>query len=269
MARAKAVTEQSGPHRGLSAVAAVDTCTTACIDRTLRVKNLQLTLLLAFGLLAPACVRAESVWTTDYKKAQEQAKASHKLLLLDFTGSDWCSWCKRLQREVFVTKEFGDFAKDNLILVEIDFPSHKQQSESLKKTNRVLFLDEDCPGGGTAYMMQEVLERPVQADGRVGRREPGEVRVGAVLRSQAGAGGLDPLPGLENSRQTDVPSADQQAHRVRDRAVAACAARPCARPPDRSRSRWPRPDPPRGCSASRPDRGRGGSTRPAAARRRR
>ena len=138
MARAKAVTEQSGPHRGLSAVAAVDTCTTACIDRTLRVKNLQLTVLLAFGLLAPACVRAESVWTTDYKKAQEQAKASHKLLLLDFTGSDWCGYCFQFDKAILSQPQFKDYANKNLILVEIDFPRRKAQSLETKKQNMEL-----------------------------------------------------------------------------------------------------------------------------------
>ncbi|PYJ00483.1 MAG: hypothetical protein DME25_20590 [Verrucomicrobia bacterium] len=57
---------------------------------------------------------------------------------MNFTGSDWCGWCKRLDKEVFSTKEFGDFAKDNLALVEIDFPSRKAQSDSLKKANDAL-----------------------------------------------------------------------------------------------------------------------------------
>ena|SRR6266496_903857 len=77
-------------------------------------------------------------WNTDLPAARAQATKEKKLVLMNFTGSDWCSWCKRLHREVFATKEFGDYAKDNLMLVEIDFPSQKKQSESLKKTNEAL-----------------------------------------------------------------------------------------------------------------------------------
>ncbi len=54
--------------------------------------------LCAFGL---GTVRAEVNWLSDFAKAQQEAKASHKLLLLDFTGSDWCIWCLKLHREVF------------------------------------------------------------------------------------------------------------------------------------------------------------------------
>ena len=127
----------------MSAVAAVDTCTTACIDRTLRVKNLQLTVLLAFGLLAPACVRAESTWITDLKKAQEEAKASHKLLFLNFTGSDWCGYCIQLDRAILSKPEFKEYADKNLILAEIDFPRRggpkwNAQSIELKKQNEQL-----------------------------------------------------------------------------------------------------------------------------------
>jgi pyruvate/2-oxoglutarate/acetoin dehydrogenase E1 component/TPP-dependent pyruvate/acetoin dehydrogenase alpha subunit len=41
----------------------------------------------------------------------------------------------------------------------VPFDRNKIILESLKKTNRILFLDEDVPGGTTAYMMQEVLEK--------------------------------------------------------------------------------------------------------------
>jgi protein disulfide-isomerase len=122
----------------LSAVAVVDTCTTACIEGTLRVKNLLVAVLLAFGLLSPACLRAESVWTTDYKKAQEQAKASHKFLLLNFTGSDWCGFCFQLDKAILLQPQFEDYASKNLVLVEIDFPRRKALSLETTKQNAEL-----------------------------------------------------------------------------------------------------------------------------------
>ena len=101
-------------------------------------KNLLLAVLLAFALLSPACLRAESAWTTDYKKAQEEAKASHRLLLLDFTGSDWCGFCFQFDRAILSQPQFKDYASKNLVLVEIDFPRRKAQSVETRKQNQEL-----------------------------------------------------------------------------------------------------------------------------------
>jgi protein disulfide-isomerase len=102
------------------------------------VKNF-ISLLLAIGLtLISITATAESSWVTDYKKAQEDAKASKKLMLLEFTGSDWCGWCMKLDREVFSTPEFQNYASRNLILVKLDFPRRRPQTEALKKQNEQL-----------------------------------------------------------------------------------------------------------------------------------
>lgn len=74
-------------------------------------------------------------WDDDYDKAIAQAKSEKKLLVMDFTGSDWCGWCIKLDKEVFSTREFKDYAKDNLVLLEVDFPQRKQQSKKLKEQN--------------------------------------------------------------------------------------------------------------------------------------
>jgi thioredoxin-related protein len=95
-----------------------------------------LTAALTFGILTSAW--AEPAWETDYKKAQDQAKAGNKLVLMDFTGSDWCGWCIKLDREVFSKSEFKDYANKNLVLLEIDFPRAKAQSDSVKKQNEQL-----------------------------------------------------------------------------------------------------------------------------------
>lgn len=95
-------------------------------------------LLLALALFSPACARAESGWITDYKKAQEEAKAAHKLVLVDFTGSDWCGFCILLDRAILSKPEFKDYASKNLVLLEIDFPRRKSQSLQLRKQNMEL-----------------------------------------------------------------------------------------------------------------------------------
>ena len=91
-------------------------------------------------LISAPFASAESGWLTDYKKAQQEAKAGNKFLLLDFTGSDWCGWCKKFDKEVLLQPEFKDFARDNLVVVELDFPRGKPQTPELKKQNRELAM---------------------------------------------------------------------------------------------------------------------------------
>ena len=59
---------------------------------------------------------AELQWMTDAPKALAIAKAENKLVMLDFTGSDWCGWCIKLNKEVFSTPDFADYAAKNLVL---------------------------------------------------------------------------------------------------------------------------------------------------------
>ena len=99
---------------------------------------LGIALALAAGLIAPASTRAESGWETDLKKAQAQAKSGNKLVFLDFTGSDWCGYCIRLDREILSKPAFKQYAEKNLVLVEIDFPRAKPQTTDLRKQNQQL-----------------------------------------------------------------------------------------------------------------------------------
>lgn len=77
-------------------------------------------------------------WMTDFKAAQSQAAAEQKPMLLDFTGSDWCGWCIKLDEEVFSQNAFKEYAADSLVLVELDFPRGKEQSDALKAQNKAL-----------------------------------------------------------------------------------------------------------------------------------
>lgn len=92
------------------------------------------------GVVAATLVLSASAgeWLTDVPQAQAQAKKNNKLVLMDFTGSDWCPWCIKLRNEVFDTQEFKTYADKNLVLVEVDFPRKKVQSAELKKANAAL-----------------------------------------------------------------------------------------------------------------------------------
>src|SRR5262245_3253974 len=94
--------------------------------------------LLTLAALVQAALADEASWLTDFAKAQQLAKQEKKLVLMDFTGSDWCPPCKLLHKNVFSTKEFNDFAKDSLVLVLVDFPSSKPISAEQKKANNKL-----------------------------------------------------------------------------------------------------------------------------------
>lgn len=82
-------------------------------------------------------VRADVSWLTDFAAAQTQAGRENKKLFVDFTGSDWCVPCNRLDQEVFASPEFAAFARD-YVLVRLDFPRRKPQSADLKTQNAAL-----------------------------------------------------------------------------------------------------------------------------------
>ncbi|MDF3057884.1 MAG: thioredoxin [Rariglobus sp.] len=90
----------------------------------------------------PPAARAPGIppgtWTTDYPAALRQARQQKTKVFLFFTGSDWCGWCKRLDREILSTDQFGDYAGKNLVLVKLDFPRGIPQSASLKAQNEQL-----------------------------------------------------------------------------------------------------------------------------------
>jgi thioredoxin-related protein len=96
-------------------------------------RRLFLLLLICTGVCQ---ARSENVeWFTDAEAAQAKARREDKLVLLNFTGSDWCLWCEKLKRGVFDKPEFGQFAQSKLVLVEVDFPQRKILSEAQQQAN--------------------------------------------------------------------------------------------------------------------------------------
>lgn len=79
-------------------------------------------------------------WETNLDKAKLEASQSSKLILLNFSGSDWCIPCKKLEADIFETDYFKEYAGENLILVKADFPRQKknQLSPTVVKSNEKL-----------------------------------------------------------------------------------------------------------------------------------
>lgn len=79
-----------------------------------------------------------ALWRNDFPGALQQAQADKKLVLIDFTGSDWCPWCIKFDQEVLSTGRFADYAEKNLVLLKADFPRHTLQDENLRRNNAAL-----------------------------------------------------------------------------------------------------------------------------------
>jgi len=113
---------------------------------------------------------AEAQWLTSVPEAQALAKKENKLVLMDFTGSDWCSWCKKLDAEVFSKTEFIEYANKNLVLVQVDFPNSKPQSPELKKANQALQAKYKVEGFPTLVV--------IKPDGTIVWQQPGYLEGG-------------------------------------------------------------------------------------------
>lgn len=132
----------------------------------------------ALSLFATAAMAAAG-WEDDYDKAMAKAKAEKKTVLLDFTGSDWCGWCIRLDKEVFSQAEFKKYAKENLVLVEVDFPQGKRQTKKLKEQNEKLQQEHGVRG----YPTIVVLDPEGKKLGQLGYEEGGPKNFIAKLES--------------------------------------------------------------------------------------
>jgi protein disulfide-isomerase len=128
------------------------------------VKKLSIALLAICPLLQ-GCAAEGLQWLTDLPKAQAQAKRENKLVYIDFNGSDWCAPCKQLRAVLSSSKAFAGYAKTNLVLVDIDFPQRKEQSEELKSANEALSKKYNIEGFPTVIVLN--------GDGKELKREVG------------------------------------------------------------------------------------------------
>ena len=120
-------------------------------------------------------ISEKTVWHTSLAEAKAESVRRKVPILADFSGSDWCGWCIKLEKEVFSTEVFRKYASENLVLLLVDFPRSKPQPDEIKKQNNelaekfgiqgfptVVLLDAEgkklgqtsyLPGGGDNYVM--------------------------------------------------------------------------------------------------------------------
>lgn len=94
-------------------------------------------------------------WYATLEEAMEVAQKKHKPILMQFSGSDWCKWCIKLNNEVFLTKEFTDWAKNNIILINLDFPRRTPQTEKVKQYNNAQMQKYGVRGFPTVLLLNE------------------------------------------------------------------------------------------------------------------
>ncbi len=113
-------------------------------------------------------------WETDFSLAKQAANAHHKLILLNFSGSDWCAPCIRLHKEIFDSEPFEKMATDQLLLVNADFPRQKknQLPKPLQQQNEKLA---DTYNAGGAFPLTVLLT----ADGKLIKAWDGFPKQGA------------------------------------------------------------------------------------------
>ena len=121
------------------------------------------------AVLALAGIAEAKSWETDFAKASAEAKTSGKYMLLDFSGSDWCGWCKKLDEEVFSRAQFKKYAADNLECVLVDFPKQAPQSKKLKEQNKEMAAKYGIRGFPTVL----ILSPSGDLVGKTGYREGG------------------------------------------------------------------------------------------------
>jgi protein disulfide-isomerase len=101
-------------------------------------RSILLFLLSSFGYFTQAQNTEDLPWLNRVEKAQVLSQTTGKPIFAFFTGSDWCGWCHKLQREVFAKPAFKEWANEKVVLLELDFPARKVLPDSLVNQNAAL-----------------------------------------------------------------------------------------------------------------------------------
>ena len=93
-----------------------------------------------------------TIWQPDFETAKQKAKEKHELILLNFSGSDWCGPCMRMRKEIFENEQFYKMADTTLILVNADFPRNKKnQLDKITKKQNEALADKYNPEGNFPF----------------------------------------------------------------------------------------------------------------------
>ena len=133
-------------------------------SRTISTNNFMTTALLAVFFAAVSMGQAEAQiahaptnvgWERSINHAIDQSESSGKPIMLVFSGSDWCSYCQRLEHEVLQTPEFKTWSSNNVIKVMVDFPQYYNLSADVARQNQRLkqYFEKHLRGYPTVLMI--------------------------------------------------------------------------------------------------------------------
>jgi len=165
--------------------------------------------LVALALCPGLAIAGGKGWSHDVSAAMKQAKEEKKDLLLDFTGSDWCGWCIKLNEEVFSQDAFKADAKEHFVLVEFDFPNDKSHlSEETQKQNAEWNHKLAVKGYPTIFVADEQGRPYAQTGYQPGGAEAyvthlAELRAKRAIRDEALAAASD-AEGVEKAKLLDA-----------------------------------------------------------------
>jgi len=150
---------------------------------------------------------ADGPWTSDFAAAKARARSEKKLLLVDFTGSDWCVWCKKLHAEVLDKDVFQTEAPKQFVLVELDFPNAKKLPEEVEAQNKKLAREYKITGFPTVLLLDAEGKVVAHTGYRPGGPDKYMTQLGefttiyeGVLKLKAS---LEKLQGLERAKALD------------------------------------------------------------------
>ena len=117
----------------------------------------------AFAIAQDKYTAENEGWLVDIDQAYALSQKTGKPIMANFTGSDWCGWCKRLTANVFSQPEFKKWADKNVILLELDFPRRKQIPNEIRQQNASLQQAFKVRGYPTVWVFN--LEKNTESEG--------------------------------------------------------------------------------------------------------
>ena len=108
----------------------------------------------SFVVLSVGACAGGSDWEDDFEKAKKEATEKGRPILIDFSGSDWCGWCIRLDQEVLSKSAFKKYAKKELVLFLADFPRRKKLPRKTAEQNKALAKTYGVTGFPTVLLVE-------------------------------------------------------------------------------------------------------------------
>lgn len=133
-------------------------------------------------LLLTVAIGYSQEWKTNFEVTKTEATSQNKNILLVFSGSDWCGPCIKLDRDIWKSVEFMEFAKNNLILERADFPKKKQNqlTPEIKELNQNLAEKYNKDG---MFPLVVVLDKNGKVLGKTGYKNVSPTEYIALLKS--------------------------------------------------------------------------------------